>query len=54
MKRDIVEIFVDKSGDDATAEATVAAIDSDNITFTEQDLLQAINLAKFSYDRLKT
>lgn len=29
-------------------------IADENVTFTEQELLQAINLAEFSYNQLKT
>lgn len=29
-------------------------VPNENVTFTEQDLLQAVNLAQFSYERLKT
>lgn len=39
---------------DTDKDAGDALNESDNVTFTEQDLLQAVNLAKFSYDRLKT
>lgn len=28
--------------------------DKDNVTFTDDELLQAVNLAEFSYERLKT
>lgn len=49
------EIFADNgtSADHIELE-NVTTIEYHNITFTEADLLQAVNLAKFSYDRLKT